>query len=196
MALLRAAHAAIKHADPGATVVLGALTNSAWKSIGQIYQVPGAHGLFDMISVNAFTATPSNELLFLHLVRDAASSSATPTSRSSCTEISWPSASGKSPQHPDWNTTESGQAQKHRHPAADPGRRALARSDWPASTGTPGWVRNTTARRRSTSAAFCATPPTARSSPNPRSRHSRAARWRSRAAGRTGRVAGVCVKSP
>ena len=44
VALLRVAHAAIKRADPGAKVVLGALTNLAWKAIGSIYRIRGQTG--------------------------------------------------------------------------------------------------------------------------------------------------------
>jgi len=50
VSFLRTAHAAVKKADPGAQVVLGALTNTAWKSLGQIYKVKGAKGLFDVVS--------------------------------------------------------------------------------------------------------------------------------------------------
>ena len=42
VSLLRAAHKAIKHADPEAKVVLGALTNTAWRSLGQINHIRGA----------------------------------------------------------------------------------------------------------------------------------------------------------
>jgi hypothetical protein len=110
VALLRAARNAIKSADPGAQVVLGALTNAAWRSLGQIYNVPGARGLFDVIAVNGFTSTPANVILYLELVRRAANREGDGRKPLLATELSWPSALGQSSQHFDWNTTEAGQA--------------------------------------------------------------------------------------
>ena len=108
--VLRAAHAAIKQADPGAQVVLGALTNFAWKSIGQIYRIRGARSLFDIVTVNGFTKTPAHVMLYLRLMRNALVHLGDANMPLIDTELSWPSALGKSPQHWDFNTTESGQA--------------------------------------------------------------------------------------
>lgn len=110
VALLRAAHAAIKRADPGAKVVLGALTNAAWNYLGQVIHVPGARNLFDVISINGFTATPGDVMLYLELVRRAADRAGAGSKPLLATELSWPSALGKSPEHFDWDVTEAGQA--------------------------------------------------------------------------------------
>ncbi len=110
VSLLRAAHAAIKRADPGAKVVLAAITNRAWIYLRQIYQVPGARSLFDVIAVNGFTSTPSNEIEFLHLVRRAVNGDGGQRTPLLATEVSWTSAQGKTNDQLDWNTTESGQA--------------------------------------------------------------------------------------
>jgi hypothetical protein len=108
--LLRVAHAAVKRADPGAKVVLGAITNYAWKYIGQIYAIRGAHRLFDVIAVNGFTTTPNNVILFLELVRRAVNRLGDRQKPILATEISWPSAAGQPVRHQDWDTTEWGQA--------------------------------------------------------------------------------------
>ena len=108
--LLRASHTAIKRADPHAQVVLGALTNRSWTYIGQIARVPGARGLFDVVSVNGFTSTPRRVILILTLVRQALNDVGERRTPLMATEVSFPSARGKSPQHFDWNTTEAGQA--------------------------------------------------------------------------------------
>ncbi|MGB0096694.1 MAG: hypothetical protein WBP81_29670 [Solirubrobacteraceae bacterium] len=108
--LLRAAHGAIKRADPGAKVVLGALTNTAWKYLGQVDRIRGARSQFDVISVNGFTSTPNNVMLYLQLVRRAANQLGDRKKPLLATEFSWPSALHKSPQHFDWNVTEAGQA--------------------------------------------------------------------------------------
>ena len=110
VALLRAASGAIRSADPGAKVVLGALTQLVWTSLGQIYAIPGARRLFDVVAVNAFTATPSRLIWFLHLVRRSMAAAGDPNKPMLDTEVSWPSALDQSSQSYSWNTTERGQA--------------------------------------------------------------------------------------
>jgi hypothetical protein len=108
--LLRTAHAAIRKADPGAKVVLGALTNLAWKSIGQIYRIGGARSLFDVAAVNGFTKLPADVILYLRFTRNAMIHFDDGHKPLLATEVSWPSAQGKSRQKFDFDTTEAGQA--------------------------------------------------------------------------------------
>jgi len=108
--LLRITRQAIKQADPGARIVLGALTNLAWHSIGQIYAVKGARRLFDVVSINGFTATPSDVILYMQLMRRAMDRYGDATKPLIASELSWPSAQGQTAQHNDFNTTENGQA--------------------------------------------------------------------------------------
>ncbi|MFZ0087947.1 MAG: hypothetical protein WAL63_00480, partial [Solirubrobacteraceae bacterium] len=110
VSLVRVARAAIKRADPGAKVVLGALTNLAWVSLGQIYRVPGARRLFDVVAVNGFTRTPADVILYLRFVRDAMNRFQDRAKPLIATEISWPSARGQTSSHYDFDTTEAGQA--------------------------------------------------------------------------------------
>ena len=110
VALLRASHAAVRRADPGAKVVLGALTNTAWISLAQIYRRPGAQGLFDVVAVNGFTKIPANVLVYLRYVRNAMDRGGDPTKPLLATEVSFPSAKGKTSQPYDFLTTEAGQA--------------------------------------------------------------------------------------
>jgi hypothetical protein len=110
VAFLRTARAAVKQADPGAKIVLGALTNTAWKSLGQIYRVKGARRLFDVVSVNGFTRVPANVMLFMLFVRHAMSRFGDGTKPLLATEISWPSAKGQTHDRYDFITTRSGQA--------------------------------------------------------------------------------------
>jgi hypothetical protein len=107
--LLRSAHDAIRKADPGARVVLGALTNRAWKSLGQLYRV-GAKHLFDVVSVNGFTRLPADVILYMRFMRNAMNHFGDKTKPLLATEVSWPSARGKSRQRFDFDTTEAGQA--------------------------------------------------------------------------------------
>jgi hypothetical protein len=109
-ALLHAAHDAIKAADPGAKVVLGALTNFAWQSIGQLGDVPGSRSWFDIASVNAFTKKPADVILYLKLVRRALDTIHDGRTPLIASELSWPSALGVTPDAYDFDTTEAGQA--------------------------------------------------------------------------------------
>jgi hypothetical protein len=110
VALLRAAHDAIKHVDPRAKVVLASLTNYAWKSIDQVYAVPGAKKLFDLVAVNGFTRNPANDILYLRLMRHALDHFGDSRKPMLDTEFSWPSGRGQAPQHYDFSTTRKGQA--------------------------------------------------------------------------------------
>ncbi|HEY2006650.1 MAG TPA: hypothetical protein VGG87_09370 [Solirubrobacteraceae bacterium] len=108
--LLRLTHQAIKQADRSAKVVLGALTNLAWHSLGQIYAVRGARSLFDIVSVNGFTSKPADVILYLRLMRHAMDRYKDVTKPLIATELSWPSARGQTSQRNDFNTTQNGQA--------------------------------------------------------------------------------------
>ncbi|HEX3976317.1 MAG TPA: hypothetical protein VHW96_08620 [Solirubrobacteraceae bacterium] len=110
VSFLKAAHAAVRKADPGAQVVLGALTNTAWKSLGQIYKIKGAKTLFDVVSVNGFTKIPANVMLFMVFVRRAMARFGDGTKPLMATEISWPSAKGETQANLDFITTQAGQA--------------------------------------------------------------------------------------
>jgi hypothetical protein len=110
VSMLKVAHAAIKKADPGAKVILGALTNTAWISLGQIYKVKGAKSLFDVVSVNGFTKIPANVMLFMVFVRRAMSRFGDGAKPLIATELSWPSAKGKTNANLDFITTQAGQA--------------------------------------------------------------------------------------
>jgi hypothetical protein len=110
VSMLKAAHAAIKKADPGAQVVLGALTNTAWKSLAQVYKVKGAKNLFDVVSVNGFTKIPANVIEFMVFVRRVMARFGDGVKPLVATELSWPSAKGKTNDSFDFVTTQAGQA--------------------------------------------------------------------------------------
>jgi hypothetical protein len=108
--LLKAAHDAIKQADPKAKVVTGALTNFAWRALSEIYGVSGARKLFDVVAVNGFTATPADVILYWRFTRRAMAHYHDGGKPLLATEVSWPSAHGQSPQKETFSTTEKGQA--------------------------------------------------------------------------------------
>ncbi len=55
VSLLRAAHSAIKQADPNAKVVLASMPNFSWKQLAGIYKIHGARKLFDVVGVHPYT---------------------------------------------------------------------------------------------------------------------------------------------
>jgi hypothetical protein len=59
-ALLRAAHDALREVDPGARVVLAALTNFSWRSLRTLYDEGKIGGAFDVAGLNVYTREPDN----------------------------------------------------------------------------------------------------------------------------------------
>ena len=110
VALLRAAHAAVKRADPGAKVVLGALTGYAWSGLRQIYRIKGARRLFDIVSVDAYTKRPANVIRFLQFMRGVMDRYGDRAKPLLATELSWPASVGQGQVHYDFDTTAAGQA--------------------------------------------------------------------------------------
>jgi hypothetical protein len=112
VALLRAAHDAIKRADPGAKIVLAGMPNFVWQYVTDIYNVPGARRLFDVVAVHPFTSEPAGVITILQRVRDAMDQAGDPNKPILATEVSWPSSVGKSSQNFGFETTEAGQASR------------------------------------------------------------------------------------
>jgi polysaccharide biosynthesis protein PslG len=108
--LLGAAHAAIKRADPGAKVVLAALTGYAWSGLRQIYRIGGARRLFDVVSVDAYTKVPANVIRFLQFMRGVMDQHGDRAKPLLATELSWPSSVGQGQVHYDFDATPAGQA--------------------------------------------------------------------------------------
>ncbi len=110
--LLGAAHSAVDRADPGAQVVLAAITNFSWQYLAQIYR-GGGRNLFDVIAANPFTATPRGVIEILRLVRQTASRFGDATKPLLATEVSWTSArTACECAVYDWDTTNAGQARR------------------------------------------------------------------------------------
>jgi hypothetical protein len=92
--LLRAAHDAIKAADPGAKVVLAGLDNYSWQYIAWIEHVPGARRLFDVAAVHPYTLTPAGVVTILSRFRAAMDRAGDRGKPILMTEFGWPSALG------------------------------------------------------------------------------------------------------
>lgn len=113
VALLGAAHDAIKAADPHAKIVLAGLPNYSWTALEQIYAIPGARNLFDVVDVHPYTKVPGGVILILAKDRQTMAAHGDPHKAMIAGEISWPSAEGQNAYNPsnfDFITTEAGQA--------------------------------------------------------------------------------------
>ena len=109
-ALLRAAHASIKRADPTAKVVLGSLTDRAWLALAALERTRGFSHLFDIAAVNAFTKRPADVILYMLYMRRALDRFGNRSTPLLATELSFPSAVGRSTGSYDFDTTRAGQA--------------------------------------------------------------------------------------
>jgi hypothetical protein len=87
--LLRAASAAIKAQDPGATVVLGALVGHSWQTLGLIYDA-GAADAFDAVALHPYTARPADVLRIVRLVRGVMRDHGDGAAPIQITELGWP----------------------------------------------------------------------------------------------------------
>jgi hypothetical protein len=110
VAVLAAAHDAVRRADPSAHVVLGGFADFSWRYLAQIYAVPGAREQFDVAAVHPYTATPRGVIEILRRVRAVMDRHGDRAKSLLATEITWPSSQGKAPPQFGVQATESGQA--------------------------------------------------------------------------------------
>jgi hypothetical protein len=109
--LLAAAHAALKAADPNAKVVLAGLADFSWEYLAQIYAIPGASRLFDVVAIHPYTARSQGVITILERARAVMDRNGDTGKPILATEITWNSSVGKAPPQFGIGTTENGQAQ-------------------------------------------------------------------------------------
>lgn len=110
--LLGASRAALKSADPGAKLVLAGLPDFSWQYLAQIYRVPGASRLFDVVAVHPYTAQAAGVVTILGKVRAVMDQFGDRRKPILATELSWPSSAGKAPPQFGIGTTETVQAER------------------------------------------------------------------------------------
>ncbi len=93
VATLRAAERGIHSADPGATVVLGGLTNRSWEALEAIYAA-GGRGAFDAVAIHPYTSTPEKIVRIIRYARRVMRLHGDRTLPVWVTEFSWPATSG------------------------------------------------------------------------------------------------------
>ena len=97
MALVKAAHTAIKRADPGAQVVLAGMPNDAWNYLQKIYNVPHARRYFEVVAVHPYTVIPSNVIVFVQKMRAVMKRNGDAGKPIIITEMGWNSSVGHTP---------------------------------------------------------------------------------------------------
>jgi hypothetical protein len=114
VALLRAAHAAIKQADRSAKVVLAGFPsapgNTSWGYLAQIYGVKGARGLFDVAGVHPYTKQPAGVITIIGKMRQVMNQHGDRNKPLIADEMGWPSSVGKTKDLFGFETNEAGQA--------------------------------------------------------------------------------------
>lgn len=92
--VLRAAHAAVKAADPGAQVIVGGLYGKVWLTIPQLLAA-GAGPYFDALAIHPYTKLPRDVVRLLERARTALDEGGQRSKDLIVTELSWPSARGR-----------------------------------------------------------------------------------------------------
>ena len=114
VALLERAHAAIRKADPHARVVLAGLANRSWKHLARIYS-EGARPSFDAVAIHPFTKRVEGVVTILERARAVMKQRGDASLPLLVTELSWPSAKGKTDVRYGIERDEQGQARQLRN---------------------------------------------------------------------------------
>jgi hypothetical protein len=111
--LLKAAHGAIKAADPGAKVILAGIHNVSWKTLGRLYRA-GIKPYFDVAALHPYTKKVSNVVKIVRLNRAVMRRRGDGRKPIYLTEVTYTAAKGKIPRSQQFGpeTTSRGQAKR------------------------------------------------------------------------------------
>ncbi len=112
--LLRASYRALKAADPGSEVVLAGFANFSWRALADAYRA-GARRWFDVAAVHPFSGRLANVLKIVRLTREVMARAGDRRKGLIVSELTWPSARGKTENTIGFETTEAGQAARLRN---------------------------------------------------------------------------------
>jgi hypothetical protein len=94
--LLKASYKTIHSADPGAKVVLAALSIDSWRSLDKLYRWGGMGKHFDVAALQGYAGKPEFIPTLLKRFRDVLNGRGAKKVPIYLTEITWPAAKGKS----------------------------------------------------------------------------------------------------
>jgi hypothetical protein len=112
--LLKASYRALKAADPGCEVVLAGFANFSWRALADAYRA-GARRWFDVAAVHPFSGRLGNVLKIIGLNRAAMARAGDRRKGLIVSELTWPSAKGRTRNTIGFETTEAGQAARLRN---------------------------------------------------------------------------------
>jgi hypothetical protein len=107
--LLRVANRAVRAADPGAEVVMSGLANDSWRAMAAAYRA-GVRGHFNRAAVHPFSGRLANVMKILRLNREVMRRNGDGRVPIIVSELTWPSAKGKTKNTIGFETTDAGQA--------------------------------------------------------------------------------------
>jgi Glycosyl hydrolase catalytic core len=93
--LLRAAHGALKKADPGCTIVLAGATNFAWDALESLYDKGGVKGQFDVAALHPYTGSAGRVVKAAQLFRAVLKKHGDAKLPVWITELAWPASKGR-----------------------------------------------------------------------------------------------------
>jgi hypothetical protein len=111
VALMRATRTQLRAVDPRARLILAGLPNRSWTDLARIYRARGGR-YFDAVALHPFTAQVDGVFTILEKGRKVMARYGDARKPLLVTELSWPSAKGKTKPSFGIETTERGQAQR------------------------------------------------------------------------------------
>jgi hypothetical protein len=108
--MLRAAYKAIKQADPGATVVLAAMSNTSWTFLDQLYRHGRVQGFFDVAAMHPYTAKARGVITLAKRFRIVMRRHGDAKKPLWITELGLPASKGKDKSKSPLQTTDEGMA--------------------------------------------------------------------------------------
>jgi hypothetical protein len=109
--LLKAAHRAIKRADPKAKVVLAGMPDYVWEEMRKLYKA-GAKRYFDVVAIHPYTKDPQGVITIVQVVRQVMDRYGDSRKPIMLTELGWPSARHHARPAFDFEENNAGQASK------------------------------------------------------------------------------------
>ena len=107
---LRSTYKAIKKADPGATVVLSALSNQSWEFLEEAYKRGRVKGFFDVAAMHPYTRRPDGVVALARRFRTVMRRNGDSKKPLWITELGLPASKGKEKSRNSLQTTDEGMA--------------------------------------------------------------------------------------
>ena len=107
---LRVAYRAIKRADPGATVVLAAMSNTSWEFLEEAYKRGKIRGYFDVAALHPYTSRASGVITLARRFRTIMRRNGDAKKALWITELGLPASKGKEKSKNRLQTTDEGMA--------------------------------------------------------------------------------------